>query len=139
MYMNMYIQCIYTDWLGWLVTVLRDFREIFRILDLMKMDMANFTIQQLRPLIQQQSVNYEQQKFDTFLKQQKGVCVPLETSQTFCKIFLHLNTGHFLSSRRVRVSSESTHTLWKIFPHLNAGCCISINFWLKKSSIGHIE
>ena len=47
-------------------------REIFEVLDLMKMDMANFTIQQIRPYIQQQSVEYERKKFQEFLKTQQG-------------------------------------------------------------------
>ena len=38
----------------------------------MKMDMANFTIQQIRPYIQQQSVEYERKKFQEFLKTQQG-------------------------------------------------------------------
>lgn len=38
----------------------------------MKMDMANFTIQAMRPLIQQQSVEYERKKFQEFLEEQKG-------------------------------------------------------------------
>ena len=37
----------------------------------MKMDMANFTIQQIRPYIQQQSVAYERKKFNDFLKVQE--------------------------------------------------------------------
>ncbi|XP_074653852.1 T-complex protein 11-like protein 1 isoform X2 [Tubulanus polymorphus] len=47
------------------------FREIFSVIDLMKMDMANFTIQQMRPYIQQHSVEYERKKFQEFLKQQQ--------------------------------------------------------------------
>jgi hypothetical protein len=47
-------------------------RQIFEVLDLMKMDMANFTIQQIRPYCQQQSVEYERQKFQDFLKSQQG-------------------------------------------------------------------
>ncbi|XP_046344828.2 T-complex protein 11-like protein 1 isoform X2 [Haliotis rufescens] len=46
------------------------FKEIFEVLDLMKMDMANFTIQQMRPYLQQQSVEYERNKFQEFLKTQ---------------------------------------------------------------------
>ena len=42
------------------------------MLDLMKMDMANFTIQQIRPYLQQQSVEYERKKFNEFLKTQQG-------------------------------------------------------------------
>ncbi|KAK3098937.1 hypothetical protein FSP39_024473 [Pinctada imbricata] len=46
------------------------FKSIFSILDVMNMDMANFTIQQMRPYLQQQSVDYERAKFDEFLKAQ---------------------------------------------------------------------
>lgn len=42
------------------------------MLDLMKMDMANFTIQQIRPYLQQQSMEYEKTKFEEFLKTQRG-------------------------------------------------------------------
>ncbi|XP_030417181.1 T-complex protein 11 homolog isoform X2 [Gopherus evgoodei] len=42
-------------------------REIFRVLDLMKMDMVNFTIQSLRPHLQDHSVEYEQKKFQELL------------------------------------------------------------------------
>ncbi|XP_052277357.1 T-complex protein 11-like protein 1 isoform X2 [Dreissena polymorpha] len=47
------------------------FKEIFEVLDLMKMDMANFTIQQIRPYIQQQSVEYEKKKFEEFRQKQR--------------------------------------------------------------------
>ena len=47
-------------------------REMFRVLEAMKMDMANFTIQQIRPYLQQQSVNYERTKFQQLLKSQEG-------------------------------------------------------------------
>ena len=45
---------------------------MFAILDLMKVDMANFTIQQMKPYIQQQSVEYERKKFNDLLAQQQG-------------------------------------------------------------------
>ncbi|KAL4233545.1 T-complex protein 11 [Mactra antiquata] len=57
--------------LGEIKDVVPLFKEIFEVLDLMKMDMANFTIQQIRPYIQQQSVEYERKKFDEFLKKQQ--------------------------------------------------------------------
>ncbi len=47
-------------------------REIFRVLELMKLDMANFTLQSLRPHLKQQSVDYERGKFQEFLKTQPG-------------------------------------------------------------------
>ena len=43
------------------------------MLEVLKMDMANFTIQQIRPFVQQQSVDYEKKKFDELLKQQEGI------------------------------------------------------------------
>ena len=42
-----------------------------KVLDLMKLDLANFHIQQARPLIMSQSVEYEKAKFKDFLKTQE--------------------------------------------------------------------
>ncbi|KAJ7332973.1 hypothetical protein JRQ81_015153 [Phrynocephalus forsythii] len=47
-------------------------REILRILDLMKMDMVNFTIQTLRPHLQEHSVQYERKKFQELLNKLPG-------------------------------------------------------------------
>lgn len=44
------------------------FREIFRILDLMKADMVNFRIVNLRPVLQRQSVEYERATFQSILE-----------------------------------------------------------------------
>ncbi|CAL8242105.1 unnamed protein product [Merluccius merluccius] len=44
------------------------FKEIFRVLDLMKMDIVNFTIKGLRPELQRQSVEYERAKFQSILE-----------------------------------------------------------------------
>jgi len=44
------------------------FKGILDTLELMKIDMANFTIQQARPLIVTKSVEYEQKKFSEFLE-----------------------------------------------------------------------
>ncbi|XP_072886435.1 T-complex protein 11-like protein 1 isoform X2 [Hemitrygon akajei] len=46
------------------------FREIFRVLDLMKIDMLNFTIKTLKPHLQQQSIQYERSKFQEFFNKQ---------------------------------------------------------------------
>uniref|UniRef100_A0A4W5QH66 T-complex 11, testis-specific-like 2 n=1 Tax=Hucho hucho TaxID=62062 RepID=A0A4W5QH66_9TELE len=43
-------------------------REIFRVLDLMKMDMVNFTIQSLRLDLRRQSVEYERAKFQSIVE-----------------------------------------------------------------------
>lgn len=48
------------------------FRAILETLDKMKLDMANFHIQQARPLIVSQSVEYEKTKFKEFLEKQGG-------------------------------------------------------------------
>ncbi|KAM3608592.1 uncharacterized protein V6R79_001378 [Siganus canaliculatus] len=45
-------------------------KEIFSVLDLMKMDMANFAISSIRPHLMQQSVEYERSKFQEFLEKQ---------------------------------------------------------------------
>ncbi|KAG7493657.1 hypothetical protein JOB18_014142 [Solea senegalensis] len=45
-------------------------RNIFRVLELMKTDMVNFTIQSLRPHLLQQAVNYERVKFQQILDKQ---------------------------------------------------------------------
>ncbi|XP_040266020.1 T-complex protein 11-like protein 1 [Bufo bufo] len=42
------------------------FRAILAVLDLMKLDMANFTISSIRPHLMQQSVEYERKKFQDF-------------------------------------------------------------------------
>lgn len=47
-------------------------REIFRVLDVMLLDMANAQIQQMRPYMKQQSIIYERKKFQDFLVQQEG-------------------------------------------------------------------
>lgn len=43
------------------------------LLDVMKLDMANFHIQQIRPHIQQKSIQYERQKFQEFLDTQSSM------------------------------------------------------------------
>lgn len=43
-------------------------REIFHVLDLMKLDMANFQLSMFRPELLQRSIGYEQEKFREYLK-----------------------------------------------------------------------
>src|SRR5687767_9280351 len=47
-------------------------RGIMELLEVMRLDMANFTITQMRPHIQQQSVEYERKKFREFLESQSS-------------------------------------------------------------------
>ncbi|XP_074864054.1 T-complex protein 11-like protein 2 isoform X2 [Carettochelys insculpta] len=44
-------------------------RQIFHVLDLMKMDMVNYTIQNLRPQLQRNLVDYERTKFQEILEE----------------------------------------------------------------------
>ncbi|XP_013221708.3 T-complex protein 11-like X-linked protein 2 [Ictidomys tridecemlineatus] len=48
-------------------------RGIFHVLGLMKMDMVNYTIQSLRPYIQEHSVQYERAKFQELLDKQPNL------------------------------------------------------------------
>ena len=47
-------------------------REIFRVLDLMKLDMVNFTLENLRPELQKQAVEYERAKFQSIVDKMPG-------------------------------------------------------------------
>lgn len=48
------------------------FRGIFELINLMKIDMANFELQTLKPVLIQQAVKYEKEKFAEFLEQNSG-------------------------------------------------------------------
>ncbi|XP_041054164.1 T-complex protein 11-like protein 1 isoform X1 [Carcharodon carcharias] len=48
------------------------FREIFAVLDLMKLDMVNFAISSIRPHLMKQSVDYERKSFQEFFDKQHG-------------------------------------------------------------------
>ncbi|KAK1161731.1 T-complex protein 11-like protein 1 [Acipenser oxyrinchus oxyrinchus] len=46
------------------------FKAIFSVLDLMRIDMANFAVSSIRPHLMQQSVEYERTKFQEFIEKQ---------------------------------------------------------------------
>ena len=48
-------------------------RAIFSVLDLMKVDMANFAVSSIRPHLMQQSVEYERKQFQEFLEKQPSM------------------------------------------------------------------
>ncbi|XP_028397016.1 T-complex protein 11-like protein 1 [Dendronephthya gigantea] len=73
------------------------FREIFRVLDLMKLDMANYRLSVLRPQIVQQSVEYERQKFKEYLKANPNGL--LSTEQWIKK-------GHDVARRELNASDD---------------------------------
>ncbi|XP_054836702.1 T-complex protein 11 homolog [Eublepharis macularius] len=72
-------------------------REIFRILDLMKMDMVNFTIQVLRPHLQEHSVQYERKKFRELLNKLPSAFIE---GSLAC-------TAEWLRTAAAKVSSDS--------------------------------
>ncbi|XP_057342430.1 T-complex protein 11-like protein 2 [Manis pentadactyla] len=49
--------------------IVEGLRQIFHVLNLMKMDMVNFTIRSLRPHLQRQLVDYERTKFQEILEE----------------------------------------------------------------------
>lgn len=63
-------------------------REIFRVLDLMKGDMVNLTIENLRHVLQVHGVEYERAEFQSILEK-----VPSECTQTLKQ---HYEKGRWL-------------------------------------------
>lgn len=62
------------------------FKGIMDLIELMKLDLCNFTIQQMRPQIVQHSVEYERQKFKEFLNVQKKMNIDgLENTKIWLK------------------------------------------------------
>ena len=48
------------------------FREVFSLMDAMKVDMANFQLQTIKPHLVQQSIEYERKKFKDYLQSNPG-------------------------------------------------------------------
>ena len=48
------------------------FREVFTLMDAMKVDMANFQLQAIKPHLVQQSIEYERNKFKDYLQSNPG-------------------------------------------------------------------
>ncbi|MGH0154911.1 UNVERIFIED_CONTAM: hypothetical protein FKN15_037552 [Acipenser sinensis] len=67
------------------------FKAIFSVLDLMKIDMANFAVSSIRPHLMQQSVEYERTKFQEFIEKQHNSRI-----QTF--LMSYLDSSHHKSS-----------------------------------------
>lgn len=69
--------------------LLPSLRAIFSVLDLMKMDMANFALSSIRPHLLQQSAEYERNKFQEFLEKQPSketviCCITQAASVKYC-------------------------------------------------------
>ncbi|CAJ0925995.1 unnamed protein product [Ranitomeya imitator] len=74
-------------------------RAIFAVLDLMKLDMANFAISSIRPHLMQQSVEYEREKFQDFFEKQPN---SLELVTSWIQ-----ETAELLAKNSVAASSSS--------------------------------
>lgn len=67
------------------------YREIFGVLDLMKLDMVNFAISSIRPHLMKQSVDYERKCFQEFFDKQHG-----ESKESFLGITFYLGYSMIL-------------------------------------------
>ncbi|XP_056382582.1 T-complex protein 11-like protein 1 isoform X2 [Hyla sarda] len=76
------------------------FRAIFAVLDLMKLDMANFAISSIRPQLMQQSVEYERKKFQDLSEKQPN-SLELATN------WLQESANDFLAKDSAAASSSS--------------------------------
>ena len=72
------------------------------LLDVMKLDMANFHIQQMRPHIQMKSIQYERQKFKELLETQSSNRLFISL---FSKMFI-FNVFRAVISRWTRIHKE---------------------------------
>ncbi|KAH9519420.1 hypothetical protein Btru_075491 [Bulinus truncatus] len=69
-----------------ILEVVPKFKAIMETLELMRRDMANFTIKQIRPYIQQNSIEYERKKFSEYYETQKALGVnPLKYTEVWLK------------------------------------------------------
>ncbi|XP_028935138.1 T-complex protein 11-like protein 2 isoform X1 [Ornithorhynchus anatinus] len=82
-------------------------RQIFHVLDLMKIDMVNFTIKSLRPHLQRQLVDYERTKFQEILEETPNA---LDQTTEWIKESVNelLSISQTASSPGAECSSKST-------------------------------
>ncbi|KAB0371445.1 hypothetical protein FD755_017854 [Muntiacus reevesi] len=73
------------------------FRAIFSVLDLMKVDMANFAVSSIRPHLMQQSVEYERKQFQEFLEKQPSCCKMIFSKQNENLIWEYVNSLDFVT------------------------------------------
>lgn len=89
------------------------FRGVMETLDLMRLDMANYTIQQIRPHIIAQSVEYERKKFSEFLKTQND---GLEITREW--LTKHIGTEDIEVSDDLSLRSVVGRVISKAYLHL---------------------
>lgn len=97
------------------------FRSILETLELLKLDMANFTIAQMRPHIAQQVVTYEQKKFKEFLEIQREVGIDgLQSTKewllrAYSRIKEGRTIGNFKYESGLTASSITNEAFMEIF------------------------
>lgn len=70
-------------------------REIFRVLDLMKMDMVNLTIDNLRLVLHREGVEYERATFQSILDKTPSECLA-ENGTFYCSTMWFFDTEKLL-------------------------------------------
>uniref|UniRef100_A0A8C0C3U5 T-complex 11 like 1 n=1 Tax=Buteo japonicus TaxID=224669 RepID=A0A8C0C3U5_9AVES len=93
------------------------FRAIFSVLDLMKMDMANFAVSSIRPKLMQQSAEYERKKFQEFLEKQPSMTLFL----SFFPSDLPVNCVSFFASSALCSTAVQNQAYLKLlkWDHVN--------------------
>lgn len=82
------------------------FREVFSLIDAMKVDMANFQLQTIKPHLMQQSVEYERKKFKDYLQSNPG---GLMSTKVWLKRGAQVATGVGVRAA-AQVSAEAVDT-----------------------------
>ncbi|GFR76357.1 T-complex protein 11-like protein 1 [Elysia marginata] len=92
--------------------VVPKFKTIMETLQLMQRDMANFTIKQIRPYIQQNSIEYERKKFASFLEAQRAVSIDgLQYTKIWLKrIFENLQSNTQMQPNEAGASASPVFT-----------------------------
>lgn len=82
------------------------FREVFSLIDAMKVDMANFQLQTIKPHLMQQSVEYERKKFKDYVQSNPG---GLMSTKVWLKRGAQVATGVGVRAA-AQVSAEAVDT-----------------------------
>lgn len=82
------------------------FREVFSLIDAMKVDMANFQLQTIKPHLMQQSVEYERKNFKDYLQSNPG---GLMSTKVWLKRGAQVATGVGVRAA-AQVSAEAVDT-----------------------------
>ncbi|BFZ25037.1 hypothetical protein BsWGS_28076 [Bradybaena similaris] len=87
--------------------VVPKFRAIMETLELMRRDMANFTVKQMRPYIQQNSIEYESKKFAEYFETQRAVGVD---ALQYTEVWLKRNYDKLRKSSEPSAAAASSST-----------------------------